>query len=181
MELRKKLKEEVAEFLSYKEFEELNSVPKLDVKKYMGTWYEIGTSFFVRLFIETLCTCTKAEYSLNSDNTIKVFNSCRILNENGKLKTANGVAVQNKDAPGQLTVSFGNMVSNKPNYYIIHLDIENGQYKNALIGEPSRLFLWILSRNNNISQNDYDRLLNIAKQNGFDVDAIRFRKTNQNC
>ena len=182
MEQRIKLKQQVAEFIADKQFEELNSVAVLDVPKYMGVWYEIGTSFFVRLFIQTLCTCTKAEYTLNPDGTIKVFNSCRVLNENGNLKTATGLAVQqNKLKPGQLTVSFDNMVSNKPNYYIIHLDKENGEYKHALIGEPSRLFLWILSRTPKISQSDYDRLLNIAVQNGFNIESIRFRKTSQNC
>lgn len=182
MDQRKKLKEQVAEFISNKQFEELNSVSVLDLKKYMGVWYEIGTSFFVRLFIETLCTCTKAEYSLNPDGTVKVFNSCRVINQDGNLRTATGVAKQeNILKPGQLTVSFGNMVSNKPNYYIIHLDIENGKYKHALIGEPSRLFLWILSRKPKMSQSDYDRLLKIAEQNGFDVNAIQFRKTKQDC
>lgn len=183
MDLRKKLRQQVADHISHKEFEDLYSVPKLDVKKYMGVWYEIGTSFFVRLFIEALCVCTKAEYSLNNDGTIKVFNSCNIISPNGNLKTATGVAVQNPSKPGQLTVSFQNMVSNKPNYYIIHLDIDSktGEYKHALIGEPSRLFLWILSRTTTISQSDYDRLLKIAENNGFDVEDIRFRKTNQNC
>lgn len=182
MDARKKLKQRVANHISHKQFEELYSVPILDLKKYMGVWYEIGTSFFVRLFIESLCVCTKAEYTLNEDGTVKVFNSCNVVNQNGNLKTATGVAIQeNKSKPGQLTVSFQNMTSNKPNYYIIHLDIENGKYKHALIGEPSRLFLWILSRTPTISQNDYDRLLNIARNNGFDVESIRFRKTNQEC
>jgi len=160
----------------------LNTVQNFDIRLYMGTWYEIGTSFLVRLFIETFCTCTKAEYTLNSDGTVRVYNTCKAINKNGFTRKAEGLAIQtDPQFPGQLTVSFGNMVSNKPNYYIIHLDIVNGEYVNALIGDPSRRFLWILSREPVMNNEDYLRLLDIAEVNGFDVEGIRFRKTNQSC
>lgn len=164
------------------EFQELYSVPELDIPLYMGKWYEIGSSMLVRLFIETLCVCTNAVYSLNENGSINVLNTCNVLRKNGNKKIARGTAIQeNPNKPGQLTVSFRNMVSNKPNYYIIHLDEENGQYKNALIGDPSRLFLWILSREPTMEKADIDRLLNIAKNNGYNLGFIRFRNTNQSC
>lgn len=160
----------------------LDTVTDFNIDLYMGTWYEIGTSFLVRLFIETFCTCTKAEYTLNPDGSVRVYNTCRAINKNGPTRKAEGLAVQtNPQFPGQLTVTFGNMAANEPNYYIIHLDVVGGQYVNALIGDPSRRFLWILSRDPIINDDDYFRLLDIAEDNGFNVEGIRFRKTNQSC
>ncbi|KAI9099913.1 Calycin-like protein [Phlyctochytrium arcticum] len=44
------------------------SIKSLDLEKYQGTWYEIGTTNFVRNTIERGCDCVTAEYSLNYDN-----------------------------------------------------------------------------------------------------------------
>lgn len=55
-------------------------------------------------------------------------------------------------------------------YRIIGLDAD---YRWALVGEPAREYLWILSRTPVMSDADYDRALAIAKDNGFDVGKLR--------
>ena len=49
-------------------------------------------------------------------------------------------------------------------------------YSYALVGEPSRKYLWILSRTPQLSQATYDRLTTIAAQKGFDVRKLNMTK-----
>ena len=53
---------------------------------------------------------------------------------------------------------------------IIGLDPE---YRWAVVGEPRREYLWILSRTPTMSVDDYDRAIAIAKANGFDVTLLQ--------
>jgi lipocalin len=49
------------------------TVPKVDVTKYAGTWYEIAS---IPMFYQRGCVNTKAVYSLNPDKSVKVeYNS----------------------------------------------------------------------------------------------------------
>ncbi len=80
----------------------------------------------------------------------------------------------NTDYPGRLKVSFFWPFAG--NYYIISLDEE---YNYALVGDPSRKYLWILSRSKILEDTIYSKLLDIAKTNGFDTDSII--KVNQDC
>ncbi len=58
---------------------EPNTVPYVDVAKYLGAWYEQSA---IPFYFERDCTKTVAKYSLNADKTIRVDNSCY---RNGKL------------------------------------------------------------------------------------------------
>jgi apolipoprotein D and lipocalin family protein len=55
------------------------------------------------------------------------------------------------------------------NYYIMSLD-DNYQY--ALVGDPSRKFLWVLSRTKNLDDAIYSRLMEHAKNNGFEPERV---------
>lgn len=54
-------------------------------------------------------------------------------------------------------------------YCVIHID-EN--YENAVVGEPSRKYLWILSRKNSIAKDSLSRLIEIAQKEGFDTERL---------
>jgi apolipoprotein D and lipocalin family protein len=53
----------------------------------------------------------------------------------------------------------------------------DSDYRWAVVGEPKREYLWILSRTSTMSAEDYDRALAIAKANRFDVSKLQ--KTSQ--
>lgn len=166
-------------FINNRYFNNLNSVENFNIEKYMGKWYEIATSVFVRDTFEKNCKCTSAEYTLLDDNSVEVKNTC-IDKFTGKSNVIIGNAIQpNPNVPGELQVSFGPaMISNTPNYYVIAIDKD---YKYALVGEPTRLFLWILSRKKEVPKCIYNKFLNIAKSEGYDLSFIKFEKTKQNC
>lgn len=170
--------QQIANFISTRQFRPLPSVPNFNLQRYMGKWYEIGTSVFVRLFIERGCKCTTANYTLLSNNSVEVFNSCVNQNTNQQI-IATGNAIQpNPAVPGELQVSFPQMQATRPNYYVMQID---NNYEYALIGEPTRLFLWILSRKKTVPDSIYKKYLDYAQSQGFNLRLLGFKKTKQNC
>ena len=58
-------------------------------------------------------------------------------------------------------------------YNILFVD-DNYQY--ALVSGNSKNYLWILSRTPELDKNITDKLIDIAKENGFNVNDIVFTK-----
>lgn len=143
----------------------LKTVDRVDIKRYMGKWHEIA-SFPARF--QRNCTCTTAEYTLNDDGTVLVDNRCYNAKKD-KWEGVKGTAwVQDTTTNAQLAVQF--FWPFKGDYYIIALADD---YSYALVGEPSREYLWILSRTPQLAQASYDRLTTIATQKGFDVRKLK--------
>ena len=157
---------------SCKSTQNLSTVEKVDIKKYAGQWFEIArlpNSF------EKGLNCVTATYTLKKNDKIEVLNKGYSTKDVGKFKTAKGTAwLPDSKYPGRLKVSFFRPFSG--NYYIISLDEE---YNYALVGDPSRKYLWILSRTKNLDDKVYSDLLELAKLNGFDIGNII--KVNQDC
>lgn len=150
----------------------LKTVEHVNIKRYMGKWYEIA-SFPARF--QKNCTCTTAEYTLNDDGTVLVDNRCyNARKDKWEGATATGF-VKNTTTNAQLAVQF--FWPFKGDYYIIALADD---YSYALVGEPSRKYLWILSRTPQLSPATYDRLTTIATQKGFDVRKLKTTKQ-KNC
>jgi apolipoprotein D and lipocalin family protein len=55
------------------------------------------------------------------------------------------------------------------NYWILELDPD---YRRALVGDPSRKYLWILSRTPAMDAATYDSLVATAGRLGFDVKRL---------
>jgi len=149
----------------------LKTVDKMDLNKYMGTWYEIAR--FDHSFEKGL-KCVSANYTLRDDGRVTVINK-GIDEISGKERSAKGIAkIPDLNFPGILKVSFFRPFWG--NYYIIDLD-EN--YEWVLIGEPSRNYLWILSRDRSIKKETYSSLIRTAQENGFDTNLLL--EIEQNC
>lgn len=117
----------------------LQTVPKVELQRYLGTWYEIAS--FPQSF-QKGCTATTATYSLKAEGEIEVLNRCRLDSLEGEEKVAKGRArVVDKDTNAKLEVSFFGPFWG--DYWIIQL---GDDYEYAVVGHPSRDYLWILSR-----------------------------------
>jgi apolipoprotein D and lipocalin family protein len=145
---------------------DLAVVDSVDLKRYAGTWFEIAklpNSF------EKGLKCVKATYSIRDDGKIQVINEGINVKKDDKHQTIKGVAyLPDKTVLAKLKVRFFWPFSG--NYWIIDLDKENYQY--ALIGEPSRKYLWILCRSKIMDDALYTRLINKAKEDGFDTSRV---------
>lgn len=150
---------------------ELPTVDWVDVNKYTGQWYEIArlpNSF------EKGLECVTANYSFKKNGKIEVLNKGYSLDK-GRYKTAKGTAwVPDSEFPGRLKVTFFWPFAG--NYYIISLDKD---YHHVLVGDPSRKYLWILSRTRELDEDVYSELMNTAGKHGFDTSAVV--RINQDC
>lgn len=150
----------------------LKLVDTIDLKRYAGTWYEVAR--LPNRFQDDCVGDVSATYSLRADGNIDVVNKCR---EAEGWNEAKGVARRADDvnSDAALEVRFAPAIlSLLPNvwgdYRVIGLDPE---YRWAVVGEPKREYLWILSRTKEMSAADYNRALEIAKANGFDVTKLQ--------
>jgi apolipoprotein D and lipocalin family protein len=150
----------------------LATVPSVDLRKYMGKWFEI--SAFPQSF-EKGCHCTVAEYSMTEKGYVKVVNTCRKDSADGKAKVANGKAfVVEGSNNAKLKVQF--FWPFRGNYWIIDLAED---YSYAVVGDPSRKYLWILCRTPQMEPGLYREIVDRAAKNGFDVSKLQL--TDQAC
>lgn len=144
----------------------LQTVDSVDVQKYLGKWYELAR--LPNTFQED-CYCSQAEYSLIDNETLSVINSCREDSLNGEIDKAEGKAfIVDGSNNSKLKVQF--FWPFKGDYWIINLDKENYSY--AVVGTPSRKYLWILSRTKEIESDLFKQLIADAESKGFDVSKL---------
>ena len=140
----------------------LEVVPHVELKKYLGKWYEIA---HLPARFQEGCTDTTATYTLSEDGSISVLNECR---RNGKVKQAKGKAkVVDKKSGAKLKVTF--FWPFYGDYWIINLGKD---YEYAVVGTPNRKYLWILSRTPNMDDKIFSQLMESAKSQGFDVNNL---------
>ncbi len=148
----------------------LEVVPSVDVRRYLGTWYEIAT---IPQSFQKGCVGVTAQYSLREDGDIDVVNTCRKDTLDGKVSAVRGKAwVTDATTNAKLRVRFFWPFSGA--YWIIGLDPE---YRWAVVGHPSRRYLWILSRTSRMDDGVYGELIRTIAAQGYD--AGRIRKTLQ--
>jgi apolipoprotein D and lipocalin family protein len=150
----------------------LATVDKLDLARYEGRWYEVAR--LPNRFQAQCAGDVTATYARRSDGTIDVANACR--RADGATETAQGVArVVDPSTNAKLEVRFAPAaLSWLPwvwgDYWVLALDPGYGY---ALVGEPARDYLWVLSRTPTLPADDYARLLDVARRAGYDTDRVQ--------
>jgi len=155
--------------------QELKVIPSVDLQRYKGTWYEIA-----RLPNSFQNDCTgdvTATYSLDDDG-IEVVNRCR--KENGEVIEAKGRArrASEEELNTKLKVRFAPAFLSFlsfvwGDYWIIDLAPD---YSYAVVGEPKRKYLWILSRTKKLEEATLSGILERIRHNGYDTDKLIMTK-----
>ena len=155
----------------------LESVAQLDVRQYMGTWYQLA--LYPNRFQSQCVADTTANYRALSDGTVEVTNRCR--NALGAMEEAVGLArpegrlADGQLAPAQLRVTFVPtwlrwlpMVWGR--YWVIQLPAD---YRYVVVSEPDREYLWVLSRTPQLSPADDAVIRDRLKAQGFDLAKLQ--------
>jgi len=138
----------------------------VDLARYAGTWYEIAR---YPNFFEQGCVGVTAEYTLRDDGRVDVVNTCRKSTLDGEVETIEGVArVADPETNAKLRVSF--FPPFEGDYWIIELDQE---YAYAVVGEPSRNTLWILSRQPVLDDDVYQGILDRLPELNYDPERLQ--------
>ena len=152
--------------------EPLRSVPSVDLQRYVGTWYEQAR---MPMFFQRKCAAnTIATYTLQSDGLIKVHNRCD-TNEGTQIDAV-GVAKSVPGSTSKLKVSFApKAISFLPfvwgDYWVIDLD---PSYRWAVVGEPEKKYLWVLSRDKSLPQAELTAIVERARLKGFRVERLLY-------
>jgi apolipoprotein D and lipocalin family protein len=150
----------------------VETVNKVDLARYMGKWFEIAA--FPQRF-QKGCHCTTAEYELMAKGYVQVVNTCRRGGADGKVSRAKGKAwVVPGSGNARLKVQF--FWPFKGNYWIIDLAED---YSYAVVGDPTRKYLWILSRTARMDPALYAEIVARAAAQGFDTS--RLVTSDQSC
>lgn len=140
-------------------------VSTVDLEKYMGLWYEIAHS---PNFFQRNCVRSTAEYTLNDDGSVRVYNVC--TKADGSTSDIEGVATVNDPSePAKLTVDFG--LFRKGDYWIIDLAPD---YQWAVVSGPKKESLFILSRTAPMDPALLQEILDRLAAQGFKVDEFVF-------
>lgn len=149
----------------------LQTIERLDVARYMGTWHEIAK--YPNGFQRKCAADTRAQYRLREDGQLDVINRCR--EASGEWIEAVGRARQigAGDSP-RLEVRFAPAwLSWLPlvwgHYWVIDLD---PAYQLVAVSEPSREYLWVLSRTPTVDPAAYQALLGRLQAQGFDLSKL---------
>ena len=156
------------------------SIPKpppqtmqVDLQRYQGTWYELAR---LPMFFQRNCVQSEAHYGLRDDGRIDVTNRCR--DKDGEWIEAKGVAEpQVEGQTDKLWVRFDNWASKllpiKGDYWVIYHDED---YRVALVGHPEHKYLWLLSRTPEVDQETRDKLLSVAREQGYVTSDLIWRQ-----
>lgn len=147
--------------------EELRTVDFVDLNKYMGHWHEIAS--IPQNFQKQCVSDVTAQYTPQSDQSVKVLNSC--LTENGARDSAEGRAiVVDKETNAKLRVSFFKLFkwiyTFGGDYWIIQLPED---YRYAVVGHPDRTYGWVLAREPFLPHSDLQEIEAKLKTQGYDT------------
>lgn len=143
----------------------LQTVARVDLARYLGTWHEIAS--FPQRF-QRGCTGTTATYTLRADGEIDVLNRCRKGSLDGEESSALGRArVVDRATNAKLEVSFFRPFWG--DYWVIDL---SDDYTFAVVGHPSRDYLWILARAPVMAEATYQGILTRLQAQGYETSRL---------
>jgi apolipoprotein D and lipocalin family protein len=150
--------------------ERVASVTELDVSRYAGQWYEIAR--LPASFQKDCAGDVIAHYTLDKPGQLGVRNHCR--RNDGRITSAQGVARPVEGHPGRWKLRFApDWLSFLPlvwaDYWVIDLD---PGYQWAVVGDPDREHLWILSRTPGMERALFERLKRRAEAMGYDLQPL---------
>ena len=143
----------------------LKTVPHVDLPRFMGGWYVIGT---IPWIIEKDNVGTMDVYALRPDGKIDiryVFHKKSLQAPKKEWKAT--ATVVNAKTNSEWAVQF--IWPFKAPYLLIDL---SSDYQRTIVGHPSRDLIWIMSRSPQMTETDYAAALDVAKQQGYDTSRI---------
>lgn len=141
----------------------VKAVPKLDLLKYMGRWYQVKA---FPAWFQRGCGVATADYKL-IDDVVNIVNTCF---RDGRRQMVVGKAYPVNKAKSKFEVDFvgGRIITG--DYWVLFVD---KGYQTVLVGTPDRKYLWILSRKPMISETKEQKAISIAKRMGYDITKLR--------
>ena len=144
---------------------EMKPVDYVDLERFMGDWYVIAN---IPTFLEKGAHNAVETYAMNEDGTIATTFTFRDGSFDGREKEYNPKGFI-RDTGSNALWGMRFIWPIKADYRIVYL---NEDYTQTIIGRQKRDFVWIMARDANISEEDYDMLLGVVESLGYDVSKV---------
>jgi apolipoprotein D and lipocalin family protein len=155
-------------------------LPKLDVSAYMGRWYQLA--LYPNRFQSQCVSDSSATYRLLPNNTIEVKNVCTTADGRdevlGVARPRGSKLDSGQLSPASLEVSFVPQALRWLGVgwgaYDVVMLLNQGALPNqiALVSEPSREYLWVLSRAPTVDAATWTQIEAALRQSGFDLSRV---------
>ena len=144
----------------------LKTVDRVDLQRYMGPWYVIAC---IPTFIETKAYNGVETYTLLPDGSIDTFFTFNQGGFDGPVKRFNprGFVV---DKINNSTWGMRFIWPFKAEFLITYLAPD---YSQTIIARNKRDYFWIQARTPQIPEADYQRLLSMLADQGYDITKVR--------
>jgi apolipoprotein D and lipocalin family protein len=143
----------------------IKTVDQVDLPRFMGDWYVIAN---IPTFLETGAHNAVESYRMNEDGTVATTFTYRADGFDGELKEYH---------PKGFIKSSNNAIWGmqfiwpfKAEYRIVYL---NSDYTQTIIGRSARDYVWLMARTPSISDRDYQHLLKVIKELGYDISKVQ--------
>jgi len=144
----------------------IKTASQVDIDRFMGDWYVIAN---IPTFIETGAHNAVESYKLNKDGTVATTFTFRQDSFDGEQKSYHPT--------GYITDTQSNAVWGmqfiwpfKADYRIVYV---SNDYTQTIIGRLKRDYVWIMARSPSISEGDYQKLLQLIKDQGYDLSKVK--------
>jgi len=151
-------------------------VSHVDPQRFAGTWFEVAR--LPNHFQADCASDVTAHYEPRTDGTLKVTNSCRT--PTGRTETAVGRAwpIDRQSGSARLKVSFMPrwlqwLPVGQGDYWVVMLD---PNYRFAVVSEPSRRNLWVLSRLPTLPADELGRIVDRLTAEGYPTGQLVLTK-----
>ena len=143
---------------------------KVELERFMGEWYVIGfIPITIPFFSEKGAHNGVESYRLTEGGVIETTYTFRDNSFEGPERrfTPKGW-VHNEETNAEWRMQF--LWPFKSAYLIVYLD---QGYQKTIIGVPDRKYVWIMSRDPDLSDADYQEMLDHVARMGYDVDEVQ--------
>ena len=145
--------------------EPLDVAPNVDLARFQGQWFEVAK---LPRVTQANCTGTTAFYKVR-EGGMDVVNECHLDKLDGTLKSSSARVNTTSEGPSaKLSIDVGGFFGD---YWILEVG-ENYEY--AVVGVPSRDYLWILSRTTRLDQPKLNAIIARTKAAKFDTSRLEF-------
>ena len=144
----------------------IHTVDSVNIEQFMGDWYVIAS---IPTFIEKDAYNATESYRLAEDGTIETTFSFNKGSFEGPRKVYRPRGfIQDKQSNAVWGMQF--FWPFKAEYRIIYLTED---YSQTVIGRTKRDYVWIMARKPVIPQDDYNRILEFLRAQGYDLTKLR--------
>lgn len=138
----------------------------VDLERFMGKWYVIAA---IPTFIEKEAFNAVETYALNDDGTIATTFEFNKGGFDGKRKVYNPKGFV-REGTGNAIWGMRFIWPIKADYRIVYVDDD---YSTTIIGRQKRDFVWIMARQPELDPDEYFKLVQIVREQGYDTSKLR--------